>query len=198
MSKVVRRLEMIIEEVEAAPVKEVKSRGGPTVVHAGEAVDLESPWRSSSKIKTAMETFASRIEDAEMRDKLDELCELVQADLGPRAVDPVTGIYNAPRLLRFLYCNEMDVGDARTQVVLNSNARQEFTMDVRRERILAENMSFDTVPRVAEYQKYQPNNLCLCRAKNGSVVSYVSYGSKSDFEGMKSAFTLEEYVGGEL
>ena len=143
-----------------------------------------------------METFISRLEDQESRAKLEELRKHVTADLGAQATEPLSGVYNAARLLPFLYQSEMDVGDARTQTILNFNARQEFEMDAKRKLIVGNDLSFDSLPRLAEYRKFQPANQFVGRAKDGRPISYVNFGSQCDVEGLKKAFSVEEYVEG--
>ena len=192
MENVVRKLEKIIEDSEAAPQK----AHGPIVMVTGTSADVTSPWSSSSKVASAMQTLVSRIEDVELRTKLVELCKAVEADLGLQATDPASGVYNAARLLRFLYGSEKDVGDARTQTVLNFNARKEFEMDAKRELIVNNDHSFDTLPRLAEYRNFQPANQFVGRAKDGRVISYINFGSQCDLEGLKKAFSVEEYVQG--
>ena len=191
MEEVVRRLEMIIEEAETAPAK-AGDKIGPRVLSKKREIELLSPWKSSSKVATAFETFTSRIEDPELRTKIGELCKLVEGDLGSKATNPLTGVYNAPRLLRFLYSTEMNVGDARTQIVLNSNARLEYKMDAKREHIVTGDLSYDRLPRWAELQKYQPTNQLIGRGRDGSAISYINFGS--NLAAMKEAFTVEEYI----
>ena len=202
MEDVVRRLECIVEDTESAPaMKGVKmgasSIHGPRVLSA-KASGLTRPWQTSSKVTNAMETFVSRIEDAELRKKLIELGTQVGADLGPEATSPRTGVYNGARLLRFLYRCEMDVSDARTEIVLNSNARLEFKMDTKRERIVSGNLSLKTIPRMGELFKYQPCNHFLGRGKDGRVVGYMICGSRCDFAGVQKAFSVDDYVEGTL
>ena len=116
--------------------------------------------------------------------------------LGAQATEPLSGVYNPARLFRFLCIAEMDVRDARNQIVLNFNARVEFELDAKRERIVREDLSFNTLPRMLEYIRYQPFNPFLGRAKDGRAVSYLNFGDKSDFEGLKKAFTVDEYMDG--
>ena len=194
MENVVRKLEKIIEDSEAKPER---AAYGPLVM-AGTSTDASSPWISSSKVANAMQTLTSRIDDVELRTKLVELCKAVEADLGPQATDPASGVYNAARLLRFLYQTEMDVGEARTQTVLNFNARKECNMDAKRELIVSNDLSFDTLPRLAEYRKFQPANQFVGRAKDGRVISYINFGSQCDLEGLKKVFSVEEYVEGKF
>ena len=190
---VVRRLERIIEDREAAPATE---QGGDPLVMAGNSpADLPSPWHTSPRIATIMESFTSRIEDLKLRTKLNELCKLVEADLGVQTTSPLNGVYNVSNLLRFLYQSEMDVGDARAQIVLNSNARLEFKMDAKRKHIVSDDLSFDKLPRLGELQQYQPTNKMVGRAKDGRVISYTKFGA--NMHNLKEAFTIEEYVDGQ-
>ena len=197
MQDVVRRLENLIEAAETEPVMQVsKTRSGPrrTKVAIANAKDLSSPWRASPKVSTALETFISRIEDQESRAKLEELCKQVAADLGAHRTDPLSGVYNPVRLFQFLCVAEMDVQDAVVQIVLNFNARLEFKLDAKRERIVREDLSFNTLPRMLEYIRYQPFNPFVGRAKDGRAISYLNFGDKCDFEGLGKAFSVEEYI----
>ena len=200
MDRVVSWLEVIIEGAEAVPVVEastsqsrpkVWSKGGGTVVN-------NNSWVAGSSVETSLETLVSRLEDPELRAKLEELNKHIGTDLGARAINPRSGVFNAARLLRFLYHSEMDVGDARSQVVLNFNARVEFNMDAKRERIVRDDLGFDTLPRMAEYRKYQPVNNFVGRSKDGRIVSYLNFGSAFDCNGLKEAFPVKEYIEGEV
>ena len=194
MEDVVQRLEMIIESSEAR-IKRPKS--GPRVL-SFRAPAAKSPWSSSSRVMTAMETLASRIEDLELRKKLNQLCKLVENDLGPEVTNPHSGVYCMATLIRFLHCNEMDVNDAKDQIVLNFNARVEFKMDAKRNKIVGENLGFETLPGFAKFVKYQPTNNFVGRAKNGDVVTYTNFGSRCDARGLRNAFSVEEYIEGAL
>ena len=215
MQDVVRRLEKIIEEAETEPIGPRRRMSGPTVqerrrtsgptvqerrtgsgavLETGESNSLSSPWRASPKVSTAMETFISRIEDQEPRAKLEELCKHATADLGAEATEPLSGVYNPARLFYFLCSAEMDVEDARTQIVLNFNARMEFNIDAKRELIVKEDLSLNTLPRMLEYVGYQPYNPCVGRAKDGQTITYQNFGNKCDFEGLRKAFTIDEYI----
>ena len=59
MQDVVRRLEKIIEEAETEPAVRDK-KIGPVLVTTDKSNTLSSPWRTSPKLSTAMETFISR------------------------------------------------------------------------------------------------------------------------------------------
>ena len=184
MVDVVRRLENIIKDANATN-EELLKKSGPAKLSAASMarrlgnitenanarnevlvknsvpVDLtaaSSPWQTSPRVGKAMETFISRIEDVDLRTKLTELHKHVEADLGPQATDPHVGVYNPARLLRFLYLNDMNVADARTNIVLNSNARLEFAMDAKRAHIVRDDLNFEGLPRWDELQKCQPNN----------------------------------------
>ena len=206
MEEIVRRLERIIEDIEDAEAVRAKRRQasghrprpetGPRVLH-DKSKALASPWCSrGSRVATALETLVSRIEDANLRTNLEVLCKHVEADLGPQATDAVSGVYNPARLLRFLHQSEMDVDDARAQVVLNFNAREEFAMDAKRERVVSEDLSFSSLPRMGEYRKYQPGSTCAGFGKDDRVISYECFGREWDVDGVKKAFPVEEYVEG--
>ena len=206
MEEIVRRLECIIQDIEDAEAVRAKRRqasghdrrliSGPRV-EADKFKALASPWCSrGSRVANALETLVSRIEDANLRTKLEVLCKHVEADLGPQATDTLSGVYNPARLLRFLYQSEMDVDDARAQVVLNFNAREEFAMGAKRERVVSEDLSFGSLPRIKEFRKYQPGNNFVGFGKDGSKISYEHFGRECDLDGMKKAFSVEEYVEG--
>ena len=198
MSDVVARLEMICEAAE-----ERKKRTGSNMLKVTprfkkQSDGILSPWATGSAVATALNTLVSRIQDASVRTKLQQLCKEVGESLGPQAVDPTLGVYSAARLWLFLQGSELDVNGALTQVLLNSNARQEFGMDARRERIVNEDLGFDTLPRMAEYRQYQPINQFVGRDKCGNVISYVHFGSGCNFDGLKKAFSIEEYLDGKF
>ena len=144
MQDVVRRLEKIIQDAEAARAKFCTSSRPKNL--SDTLRSLSSPWSVSQKVTAAVESFSSRFTDPELQPKLVELRKLVDADLGPEVTEPLAGVYSATNLLRFLRMCENDVNDARTQVVLNSNARLEFKMDAKREHIVCDDLSFDTLP----------------------------------------------------
>ena len=193
MQDVVRRLEKIIEEAETEPAVRDK-KTGPVLATTDKSISLSSPWRTNTKVSTAMETFSSRIEDQGSRAKLEELSKHITADLGIELTAPFSGVYNPARLFQFLCIAEMDVRDARNQIVLNVNARLEFKLDVKRERIVREDLSFNTLPRMLEYVRYQPLNPFVGRAKDGRAISYLNFGDKCDFESLQKAFTVDEYI----
>ena len=194
MVDVVRRLKWIIEDADAAPAK-LSAKTSPRVLSdKKKATDLPSPWRAAPNVATAMETFASRIEDPTAREKLEELRKEVEAALGPHAVNNSYGVYNAARLYRFLLISKMDVQDAKVMTVLNSNARLEFKADEKRRRIIEEDLSFDTLPRFRELLAYQPVNNFVGRANNGRVISYYHFGGAMDIDGFRRAFSIEDYL----
>ena len=192
MQDVVRRLENIIE---AQAAKAAFWKAGPLVL-ADRPMAESSPWRTSSEVMKAMETFTSRIENVDLRTKLNELHKHVEADLGPQATDPHSGVYNPARLLRFLHLNDTNVADARTSIVLNSNARHEFKMDVKRALIVGEDLNFEGLPRSGELQKCQPNNPWIGRTKSGQVVSYINWGARCNYDALKETFSVVEYIDG--
>ena len=193
MEDVVRRLEGIIEDADVV-LANVSAKVSPRALKNNKAPDLPSPWRAAPNVSTAMDTFASRIEDPTERGKLEELRKEVEAVLGPRAVNNSSGVYNAARLYRFLRISKMDVNDAKVMTVLNSNARIEFSADEKRRRIIEEDLSYDTLPRFRELLAYHPLNNFVGRGKDGSVVGYYCFGAEFDIDGLKSAFTIEDYV----
>ncbi len=206
MEDIVRSLETIIEDIEDAEAVRAKRRqasghgrqpkSGPRVL-TDKFKALASPWCSrGSRVANALETLVSRIEDANLRTNLEVLCKHVEADLGPQATDPLSGVYNPARLLRFLYQSEMDVDDARAQVVLTFNARKEFAVDAKREHIVSEDFSFGSLPRMKECRKYQPGNHFIGFGKDGRKISYEHLGRECDLDGLKKAFSVEEYVEG--
>ena len=138
---------------------------------------------------SALQAFASRVGDPQTRDELQKLFKQVESSLGAGSVAAVTGIYNTPRLYRFLLANRIDAHDATSQVVLNSNARAELGMDAKRDEIVSSNLGFGTLPRAAEFRRYVPSNPFLGRAKDGRVVDYHCLGSSADFDGMRNAFS---------
>ena len=168
----------------------------PMIISAKKMIkEGSSPWTSGSAVATALETLASRLDDRESL-ALTALSQKVTADLGEGATHR-SGAFNPARLYYFLCITEMDVSDAKTEIVQNSNARTEFKVDAMMKRIVREDLCFHTLPRMAEYLKFQPFNLNVSRSKNGSNVSYINYGKKCDFEGLKKAFSIEEYINGE-
>ena len=146
------KLETIVEEVETRPRKESSrdlGKVGPRIISMGG--QSSNPWGTESHVLTCLENFASRIENEENRTNLEDLRKEAEAVLGPEAVDPELGVYNAARLYRFLKINQMDVQDAISMVVVNSNARAEFKMDAKRERLVREDHSFDSFPHAREF-----------------------------------------------
>ena len=195
MQDVVHRLEMIIEQAETEPALSDK-KAGPLVATTNRTNALPSPWRGNPNISTAMETFVSRIEDQESRARLEELRKHVTSALGAQATEPLSGVYNPARLFDFLCNAEMNVRDAKNQIVLNFNARVEFKLDAKRERIVREDLSFNTLPRMLEFLRYQPFNPFVGRAKDGRSISYLNFGDKCNFKGLRKAFTIDEYING--
>ena len=193
MEDVVQRLEKIIKDADATPLDSLRDKWTPGVSNKSK-VGVQNPWAAGSKIATAFETFASRLSDAESQEKLEELSKEVGTLLGARAIDTVSGVFNIARLYRILCSKAMDIADAKAAVVLYFNTRAEHKMDAKRKHIVSENLSFDTIPRSAEYQKYVPNNPFVCRAKDGQIINYYCFGAGANFDGLRNAFTIEEYV----
>ena len=77
---------------------------------------------------------------------------------------------------------------------MSFNARIEFKMDAMRQRIVREDLSFNTLPRAQEYLRYQPFNNFSGRALDGRVISYISWGAAADITAAKEAFSVQEYV----
>ena len=194
MADVVRRLKWIIEEADAAPAK-LSAKAGPRVLSGKKkASDLPSPWRTAPNVSTAMDTFASRIEDPTARGKLEELRKEVEAALGPQAINNSYGVYNVVRLYRFLRISNMDVKDAKVMTVLNSNARLEFKADEKRRRIIEDDLNYDTLPRFRELITYQPINNFVGRGKDGCIIGYIHLGRDFDIDGLTGAFSIEDYL----
>ncbi len=195
MCDVVRRLEMICEAVHEKKEKRTSVKASP-IVNSDKKINgtAINPWTSGTAVATALETFCSRIKDSESQSKLKELSRETATLLGAQAVDPVAGVYNMVRLYRFLESNKMDVEDAKTAVVLNSNAREEFKLDAKRKLIVEEDLSFNTLPRFAEFVRYQPMNPLMGETKDGRTFGYLSWGNRTDFEGFTKAFLVQDYV----
>ena len=187
MDAVVSRLEMIIEEADAVPSTGASTRRPPTAApksmrREGES-SVSNPWKLGSKVATSLDTFASRLEDEESGQKLLELAKEVREVLGPDVTSNMSGVYNHARLYRMLCFNSMDVCDTLSMVIVNSNAREEFGVDAKRQRIVTENLGFSTLPDQDKWRKYQPHNLFLGMSKDGRLVTYYSLGTAADFVG---------------
>lgn len=199
MDDVVRRLESVLQITAATPESNGKAILGAATAKAWrrskEGASLANPWSQRSATAIALQSFVSRLEDAGARAKLKELTQCVEAALGSPAVDALVGVYNPPRLYTFLLANKMDVSDAVSAVISSSNARIEYKMDAKREHIVKQDLSFNTLPRAAEYFKYIPTNPWLGITKDGRNIYYIHYGGDADYAGHRKAFTLEEDVG---
>ena len=79
-------------------------------------------------------------------------------------------------------------------VIVNYNARKEHAMNAKRERIVAEDLGYDTLPRAKELGRFQPINRFVGRARDGRVVDYCSLGGEADLKGASEAFSVTEYV----
>ena len=130
---VVSRLEEICERVAAKPKKRVSQfiMSKPMSKHKVKE-ESENSWSAGSALGTALETFSSRIEPTEDRQKMDQLQKEIKEVLGRKAVDPSSGVFNAARLYRFLRTNKMDVFDTIAAIVDNFNARHDYKMDEKR------------------------------------------------------------------
>ena len=171
-----RRLESIGAELKARPMKSVSTL----------------PNIFAETLFHAVQTFVSRVGDPNSRAKLQELRQKVAAILGKQAIAESNGVYNSPRLYRFLLCNQMDVVDATCKVVSNFNARADLGMDNKRRRLFSEDLNFDTIPRAAEFRKYVPSNLFVGRAKDGRVINYQCLGGAVNVEGFQKAFSVKD------
>lgn len=195
MEKVVRKLVEIVEESEMQPSKKspsvtTKSR---LSVSRGPSKSF-NPWTMSPTLPTALDTFASRLENQEDRQRLVELRAELRESLSQGALDAISGVYNDTTLYRFLRINEMDVRDSKSMVITNFHAREESKMDAKRELIVRKNLGYGTLPRAEEWREYQPFNPFLGRAKDGRLVDYYCFGSGADFDGAAKSFSVEEYV----
>ena len=123
MEDVSRRLEKIIEEVEAAESRPKGTGSMEAQVRGRESTGVINPWSVESAVGRAFVTFASVIDDPVAQSKLEDLSMRVESTLGTSAVDPTFGIFNAARLYRFLRKSQMEVHDALAKVVINFNAR---------------------------------------------------------------------------
>lgn len=179
MGEVLRRLEMMCAEMKAMmPNKEVGVAASPNVL--------------VGNLLAAAKEFASRVGDAKSRAKLQELRQKVGGLLGDEAIAEVKGVYNSPRLYRFLLSNQMDVVDAASKVVLNSKARAELGMDAKRKRIVGEDLSLTSIPRAADFRTYVPSNPFVGRSKDGRFIDYHCLGAAVDVEGLQKAFSVKD------
>ena len=219
INDVVRRLDRILKETETTSSRPAASLQQQILGDTSQGAS--NPWAQGSAFGTALVTFASRIKEKEgAAAKLEELSKHVESKLGAPAVDPVCGVYNSPRLYRFLLAHEMDVQDATSAVVMNSSGRAEFAMDAKREAIgegfesvgegarsgeagvresgnspptpplVTTNLGFSTLPRAEEFRKYIPSNPFVGRAKDGRVVRYNCIGRAADLDGFQNAFSI--------
>ena len=109
-------------------------------ISSGKGEAVRSAWPSA-----AFDTFGSRLASDEERTNLGKLKAEVEGMLGPTAVSATEGVWNAARLLRFLKISGLSVHDAKAQIAISVDTRAEHGMDAKRERIIVENMSFDTI-----------------------------------------------------
>ena len=193
MEDVVRQLDKIAKDIEAAKARPKEPAGKvsgalPVVI---KSVGVLSPWSVGSRVWQNLNTFASRVEDPESREKLAELGEQVKALLGAQAIDPATGVFNVVRLYYYLRANELDVQDAASMIVLHSHGRDDLKLDDKRKRIITEDMGFSTLPDNEEIRKYQHGNAFLGMSKDGRIVSYECFGD-SKLDGLKESKSVEE------
>ena len=109
-----------------------------------------NPWKEDSATTAALRDFVSKLTNAEERKKLEEFQVKAEALLGAAALDPLTGIFNAARLLRFLKSAEMDLNDAMGLLAMSTRERTKHGVDAKRKRIVVEDLSFNTIPRAEE------------------------------------------------
>ena len=130
---------------------------------------VASPWAhpSTKRVGDLFASFSARIQEPETREKLEELTAIAKVLLGPKAIHVESGVYNPVRLYRILVSSDMDILDAMGVIVLTSNARNDFKLDDKRNRIVNEDLGFDSLPRALEYREFQPVNLYLGRGKVG-------------------------------
>ena len=97
------QFEIMLEEnaTRAEMPKTPTPRESPLAVRVSDSKKLTtSPWKDGCKVAESMNTFASRLEDAESREELGLLREQVKGALGQSAVDPMMGVYNDVRLCK--------------------------------------------------------------------------------------------------
>ena len=110
------RLEEILEDMQRTPRKlRPKAMIAPVRTSFTEETNALNPWRSSSAVATALGSFVSRVEDVEIRQKLEELCKETQTLLGVQAVGVASGVFNAVTLYRILLVNETEVSFERSE-----------------------------------------------------------------------------------
>ena len=182
MADVVHRLVKIRKQVQAKPIAVDSPFFDSRSLNAGATAPrvlntkvqaVKSPWEVGSPIESALQTLPWRILDPTVGDKLERLCKEVEELLGAKATSTSSGVYNPARLYHLLCINQMDVQDAKSMVVLNSNARVEFGMDAKRSHIVRSDLSFTTLPRETEWREYQVRG---GGGRGGSIVLLV--GSK--------------------
>ena len=176
MHNVVLALESICEEAQLEPME-----GGTS-----------GPEMLMGNLLAAAQTFVSRLEDLETRTKVEELKTQVETRIGAEVVDILTGVYNRPRLHRFLLANTMDVQDATSAVIQNYAGRVECKMDAKREEIVGSDLGFSTIPRAEEFRSFFPNNPFLARTKDGNVARYFCIGDKANITGFRAAFAPKD------
>ena len=66
-------------------------------------------------------------------------------------------------------------------------------MDEKRDRIVREDLGFNTLPRLKEWIGFQPTNYDLGRANDGRIMDYYSFGSGADLESATKVFSIDEY-----
>ena len=153
-----------------------------------------TPWSEDSTVGMALESFASRLADAKEGSLVGDLTERVRETLGESAAGATDGVYNAARIHRFLRINHLDVADSLSMIVVNHNARVEHNVEAKRAQIVKDDLSFDRLPRVAEFCQHIPINPFAGRAQDGRNIFYQNYGSRCDFAVMRKVFTIEDYI----
>jgi len=127
-------------------------------------ITVENPWKEGNEVERAMREFADTrmdfidcSEEVTQDERLEEVYQQLKSILGSRELNAVSGVYNAPRVYRFLLVNKYDAPDTVKMIQLNWDARVELEMDQKRSRIVREDLGFGTLPGAAEFQKFVPN-----------------------------------------
>ena len=127
-------------------------------------ITVENPWKEGNEVERAMREFADTrmdfidcSEEVTQDERLEEVYQQLKSILGSRELNAVSGVYNSPRVYRFLLVNKYDAPDTVKMIQLNWDARVELEMDQKRSRIVREDLGFGTLPGAAEFQKFVPN-----------------------------------------
>ena len=193
MTDVARRLKLIVKDMENASLRKLHSTSHLPRNLSGITITSANPWHAISEVEAAMVAFPLHIKDPEERSKLKELSDEVERTLGTVATSARSGVFTMPTLYLYLCQSEMDVQNAKDMAILVANARKEFEVDKKRQRIIEDDLSYDTLPRFKELLSYQPTNNFVGRGKDGRLVQFIRFGS--ELEGIRKAFTIEDYTG---